>query len=98
MDQVKFVEPLKNLKGYGLLKAEHTPSKFQRLSSAKFTWSFLNTLSHMIEAQFIFSIFLVYFSIRYETCSYKIIQILIFDCCLHLIKCNKITNLSFHQK
>ena len=32
-------EPLKNLKGFCLLKADHTPSKFLRLSSTNFTWS-----------------------------------------------------------
>ena len=41
-------QPLKNLKGYGLLKADHTPFKFFKGCHPQILLSsFLNTLSHI---------------------------------------------------
>ena len=49
-NQVKFVEdwqPLKKLKEYGLLQADHTPSKFLKTVFQTLLGPFLKTLSHM---------------------------------------------------
>ena len=46
-------QPLKNLKGYGLPKADHIPSNFLKASSTNFIWSILkyfvtNTPLHLL--------------------------------------------------